>query len=168
MLACRAYFVGADGKPMSVRGRAIVYWYDAPGGRDAPRPPLGYCEYDSVTLQKLKSDDHVIGLGYTLVASWHTFEPKYNHIWAHVCFIPEKGDPIYATPHEISLNGDTSVVGEQSSVPVVLATPQQLSSNAGPFGVGNLPVKTTVTLAPVDAFGMGARPPVTSTWNSPR
>ena len=108
-------------------------------------------------------------MGYTLVASWETYEPKYNRIWAHVCFVPDKGgDPIYASPQEISLHGDAPLVGQHSSVPIVLATPQQSTSGTGPFGAGTSPLKTTVTLAPVDAFGMGARPPVSPVWNSPR
>ena len=148
MLACRAYFVGADGRPMPVHGRVLVYWYDSPGGRDAPRPPLGYCEYDSVNLQKLRSDDHVIGLGYTLVASWHTYEPKYNRIWAHVCFVPDKGDPVYSTPQEISLHGDAPpVLTQQATVPM---PPQE-----------KLPTQ-------VNPFGIGAQPPVGSVWKSGR
>ena len=151
MLACRVYFVGADGRPMTVHGRVMMYWYDAPGGPNAPRPPLGYCEYDSVTLQKMKRDDHVIGLGYSLVASWDTFEPKYNRIWAHVCFVPDKGGaPIYASPQEISLHGDDPVTSDRPVTVPVSALP---------------PAKA---LSQVDPFGMGPRTPVTSVWNSPR
>ena len=149
MLAGRIYFVGVDGKPMTARGTVAINWYDMTTPTDGPPRPLGECVYDSVTLQRMKSTDSLIGVGYTLVASWHTYRPEYKRIKVQITFVPEKGgDPVYASPIIVSLGDDSPVVTQRSSLPVSSLPPEKAFSTVNPC--------------------MGPQTPVTSVWKSPR
>ena len=123
MLAGRVFFFGPDKRPMAARGKLAIYWYDMTGPADGPHPQLGECLYDADTLDKLKKTD-MVGVGYTVVASWQNYRPEVKHIKVQVCFMPERGgSPIYGEPALVSLHSDAPITSRQATTPIA-AIPQ--------------------------------------------
>ena len=104
VLAGRVYFFGADPKtPLTPRGTLVVDFYDVSGPSDGEPPLLGRTVYGNADLQKMRSVN-LLGMGYTILADWQTYDPKYTRVKVQVTFLPEKGgEPVFADPAVVSL-----------------------------------------------------------------
>lgn len=108
MLAGRVYFFGAEAKDtLTPRGLLIVDFYDLNVPADVEPPLLSRTMYDPNSLQKMRSRN-LLGMGYTVLADWPNYDPKYTRVKVQVTFIPEKGgEPVFAEPAIVSLQGAT-------------------------------------------------------------
>jgi hypothetical protein len=126
VLRGRVYFYGLDANgqwcphPQPAQGTLVVDWYDVSKPSSAP-PLLGKCVYDPQTLQKFLRKD-IVGMGYTIVAPWPGYRPEHCRVKIHVYLVGAKGDPLYAEPVVVSLNGDAPLMGSELSVPITVAT----------------------------------------------
>jgi hypothetical protein len=123
-LAGRVYFFGPDGRsPLTPRGTLIVDFYDTQVPPDAEPPLLGRTVYGPQDLQKVRSEN-LLGMGYTILAYWGTYSPKYTRVRVQVTFIPEKGGgQIFAEPALVSLQGATVKMAGRVDFPGLHSTP---------------------------------------------
>jgi hypothetical protein len=119
-LAGRVYFFGADeSHTFAARGQVLVDWYDISGPDGTQPRPLGRVVYDPDSLQQFKKKDF-LGVGYTIILDWPSYTPNVNRVRVHLCFIPEKGAPIYADPADVTLQTEqVQISRQQQTIPAV-------------------------------------------------
>jgi hypothetical protein len=123
-LAGRVYFFGADAKrPLTPSGTLTVDFYDmsVPAGTEPPL--LGRTVFGSADLQKMRSEN-LLGMGYTVLAYWGTYDPKYTRIKVQITFYPEKGGgQLFAEPAIVSLQSARVERGRRTDLPGLNSTP---------------------------------------------
>jgi hypothetical protein len=123
-LAGRVYFFGPGANhPLMPHGTLIVDFFDASAPPDGPPQQLGRTVYGPDDLQKVRSEN-LLGMGYTVLAYWGNYDPKYTRVKVLVTFIPEKGgDRIFAEPAIVSLQGATVKMASRVELPGLHSTP---------------------------------------------
>ncbi len=128
-VAGRVYFFGPEGKhPLTPRGALIVDFYDMTTPSETP-PLLGRTVYGANDMQKLRSAN-MLGMGYTVIAYWGNYDPKYKRLKVQLTFIPEKGGgQIFAEPAIVSLQSARVDAGRRTRLPGFDSAP----AAPGPF-----------------------------------
>lgn len=117
-LAGRLYLFGAEtGFPLEGDGKVLIDLYDASADKEQPRI-LERWSFDRDNLKRLLRKD-MIGWGYTLFLPWATYNPQISQVTIRLCYVPDKGAPMYAPPSTVTLNNHGPVRVSNRTVPAI-------------------------------------------------